>query len=356
MPEEDQPPHSRYRSLDTGSVQLLTAWPKVLEILNGGIPEPEVVEIFLTGHCQFACPHCRFQSYLLGTSSCLRLGDVSHLLTELHIHGVQAIELSGGGEPLLHPDISRVLAQLARLRLQTGLISNGYQLVVVPDLVEQVAQCCNWVRISIDAFTEETFCRVHGRTDISYMRLKSSIASLAQSSSTKIGIKMLISRLNQTDCLLGIAEAQSMGVDYLQFKFLAEPSDLAVSPAEAQVLARQLLAQLDENDRQGSALVVELVPPYLGQHPSEKCLMSFLHPVVNHDGRIYICPFFEHRVERHALGSIHEGGFYRHWGSQRHRDAFTAINLQECVPNCPMSRYKPVIEFIKSDAYRFKFI
>lgn len=149
MPEEDQPPHSRYRSLDTGSVQLLTAWPKVLEILNGGIPEPEVVEIFLTGHCQFACPHCRFQSYLLGTSSCLRLGDVSHLLTELHIHGVQAIELSGGGEPLLHPDISRVLAQLARLRLQTGLISNGYQLVVVPDLVEQVAQCCNWVRISI---------------------------------------------------------------------------------------------------------------------------------------------------------------------------------------------------------------
>ncbi len=84
--------------------------------------------------------------------------------------------------------------------------------------------------------------------------------------------------------------------------------------------------------------------------------MTYLHPVVDWDGQIYVCAFFEHRKREHSLGNIHDGGFFKHWDAPAHKKVFESIDSATCVPNCPMLRYTPVIDFIKSDAHRFPFI
>ncbi|MBN2567477.1 SPASM domain-containing protein [Candidatus Woesearchaeota archaeon] len=255
-----------------------------------------------------------------------------------------------------HPDIGAIFDSMASHSFRTGIITNGDRLVKSPELVDRVLAYGDWVRFSVDGFTEPTYRRVHGRKDISYQDLKAMIASIAARAdgTTKVGVKILISRLNADDALLALGEALEMGVDYLQYKFLGFPERLVLDEDATVRLSEQIQDQI-----RGAPppLVAELVPAYKGVvMRQEKCLMTFLHPVVDWDGEIYVCAFFEHRKKRHSIGNIHDGGFLRHWFSERHLEVFGAIDPATCVPNCPMLRYNPVIDYIAKDHYRFRYI
>lgn len=84
--------------------------------------------------------------------------------------------------------------------------------------------------------------------------------------------------------------------------------------------------------------------------------MTFLHPVVDWDGEVYVCAFFEHRKRRHSLGNIRDGGFFKIWDAATHRTIFDAVDSRECIPNCPMSRYNPLVDFMVAEEYRRGFI
>ncbi|MBF0549664.1 MAG: hypothetical protein HQK60_03915 [Deltaproteobacteria bacterium] len=79
-------------------LNLIAAWPKVLEILDGKIPVPEVVEVFPTNFCNFACPHCRFRDYHGSSESYMDTSVLYDLLIELSNKGVRAIESGTSGK------------------------------------------------------------------------------------------------------------------------------------------------------------------------------------------------------------------------------------------------------------------
>jgi radical SAM protein with 4Fe4S-binding SPASM domain len=349
-----------YRIYDSSAINLIAEAPKVLQVLRGEIPLPSVVEIFLTAFCNFKCPHCRFREHHGDDHSYMPLPMLESLLTEIRARGVRTIELSGGGEPLAHPDIDAALDLMAAGGFRVGLISNGYCFVDRPALQERALSVCNWIRISVDAFDDDTYQRVHGSRASRYSKLQGAIVELVAlaGATTKIGLKMLISRLNVERLLTGstlapVEEALAFGVDYLQFKFLGEPARLAVDPATAARATERIAAAVQAVS---GRLTVELVPAFAGERKSGKCLITFLHPVIDWDGEIYACPFFEHRKDRHAFGNLRQGGFFANWFAERHRTVFAAIDHEECVPNCPMLRYEPVIEYIRQEAYRFPWV
>ncbi len=356
MKNEKKDEKGIYRKYDSSVIQLISAWPKVLQVLRNEIPDPEVVEIFPTNFCNFECPHCRSREYRGDNSTYMDIAALENLLDELYQRNIHAIELSGGGEPLMHPQIEQIFDYFIQRGFRVGLITNGYRFTDSSTLKEKAIQCCNWIRFSVDAFTNETYKRVHGRKEISYKNLKQSISEFVDMAdeTPKIGLKTLISKLNAEDSLLAINEALELRADYLQFKFLGYPMNLILPNQEINQLTEKIQEQIDSVKDQ--PLVAELVPTYKGKRTYQKCLMTFLHPVVDWDGEIYVCAFFEHRKKQHSLGNIHEGGFFRHWDSPRHKEVFDAVDPATCVPNCPMLRYNPVIDFIKSDWYRFQFI
>jgi|GEM_PF-1395187 len=345
-----------YRKYDSSVIQLISAWPKVLQVLKGEIPTPEIAEIFLTNFCNFGCPHCRFRAYHGNNSAYMDITVLERLLDELSQNNVKAIELSGGGEPLAHPQIEQIFDCLIQKRFRVGLITNGYRFTNSKALMKKAIECCNWIRFSVDAFTDETYRRAHGRCEISYQELRQSISNLVNiaGETPKIGLKILISKLNAEDSLLAIKESLELKVDYLQFKFLGYPAELALSDGQIDSLTERIQEQIDL--LKGQNLVAELIPAYRGKLTYQKCLMTFLHPVIDWDGEIYVCAFFEHRKKQHSLGNIGNGGFFHHWESLRHKKVFNGIDPATCVPNCPMLRYNPVINFIKNDWYRFAFI
>lgn len=345
-----------YRKYDSSAIQLIAAWPKVLQVLRREIPDPEIVEIFPTNYCNFACPHCRFQDLHGDKTQYLNIDRLEILLNELSQRNIHAIELSGGGEPLEHPQIGDLLDKLAERNIRVGLITNGYKFIGSDELKEKALQSCNWIRFSVDGFTDETYQRVHGRKDISYSKLRGIISEFvgADRDVLKIEMKMLISKLNVHEIRLAIEEALALGVDCFQYKFLSYPKELSLEEKEIHRAENETRELIDKS--RDTPVRAELVPPYMGPKTYEKCLMTFLHPVIDWDGEIYLCAFFEHRKKEHSLGNIREGGFFRYWDSPHHLEVFDTIDPATCVPKCPMLRYNPVIDFIKTDHYRFSFI
>lgn len=340
----------------SSAVKIVASWEKVVHVLKGGIPVPDVVEIFPTNYCDMDCGHCRSKESHGKRSEHMDIKTLENLLIELKGE-VHNIEFSGGGEPMVHPQIDDIFDMLKTHEFRYGMISNGYRFVRHPETIKKALQCADWIRLSVDGFTDETYREVHGRKNLSYKALKDAISGLVEQSGDipTIGLKMLMSNLNYKEAGLAIQESKELGVDYLQLKFLGYPDDLVLGNAEAVSLKKDIEKQISSANSKD--FFVELIPELKGNsHDYQSCPASFLHAMVDWDGSMYLCAFFEGRKEQMRFGNIKEGGFFKNWYSPRHIQVYESIDHSSCFPSCPMLRYNPLVDFIRKQHHMIKYI
>jgi MoaA/NifB/PqqE/SkfB family radical SAM enzyme len=120
---------------------------------------PVSINLDLTSSCNFACPHC-VDSTIINTGASLELSTVQETLDTLTERGLLSVILLGGGEPTLHRDFATIVRYIKRKGLQLGIVTNGSrlsQVAQIADLLEDE----DWLRISLDAGSEETFIKSH---------------------------------------------------------------------------------------------------------------------------------------------------------------------------------------------------
>ena len=355
--------YSDFRKLDAIAVNIISVYPKVQQILTDKIPAPEVAEFFITNYCSFACPHCRCAQTHENKSSFINLKLYEKTLDDLLALGCMKIEFGGGGEPLEHPDITKIFRLLHDRNMRCGIITNGYALINNRSLMDEILSVADWMRISLDAVSDKSYQIIHGRKDLYYSKLKEEIkifvTKAAENNSdftrTRLGLKLIIQQHNKHELSQSIDEALEIGADYLQFKWL-ENHPFAI-PKEERGTIDNLIYSL--KDKIQNRMSVDFLAGYGGEihnNANEPCLLSILHPLIDWDGKMYICAFFHHRKDSHLLGDLSVNSFKEVWNSPEHRIRIDQVNRQQCVPNCPLKRYNPIVEFIKQEAYRFHYI
>jgi hypothetical protein len=78
---------------------------------------------------------------------------------------VRAVSFSGGGEPLLHPQIKEILEYLRGYGIKLGVATNGVGLDKLP---EGVLDNFEWIRISTDSIRNEIPLKPETRARVSY--------------------------------------------------------------------------------------------------------------------------------------------------------------------------------------------
>jgi MoaA/NifB/PqqE/SkfB family radical SAM enzyme len=139
----------------------------VREAAARGIPAPESptrgpvsINLDLTTACNYRCDHCCDWDIL---NSGIRHDEqqLRDSLTQLAADGLKSVILIGGGEPTVYPRFAEFVQFLkCDLRLQTAVVSNGGR----NDRIFEAAGwlgASDWVRLSLDAGTDETFQRMH---------------------------------------------------------------------------------------------------------------------------------------------------------------------------------------------------
>lgn len=96
------------------------------------------------GSCNLSCKYCSVHKR---KSVRIKLKVIEKYVEDLLERGLKAVVLTGGGEPLLYPNIKELLKFLFEKRLEVGIITNGTLFESVSDsLLKQ----CSWIRVSIN--------------------------------------------------------------------------------------------------------------------------------------------------------------------------------------------------------------
>ncbi|MEK7531886.1 MAG: radical SAM protein [Patescibacteria group bacterium] len=120
---------------------------------------PLSINLDLTTACNYRCDHCidwdilnsrakyQHQKLLLSLESMIR-------------QGLRSVILIGGGEPTLYPGFGDVVSFLKKQKVQVAVVSNGSRNKAIYDTAHFFTRK-DWVRLSLDSGTNETFQRMH---------------------------------------------------------------------------------------------------------------------------------------------------------------------------------------------------
>ena len=120
--------------------KLLWHGSRVGEWLNTGRSRPILIEIAPVGYCNAACPWCFCKKQR--SNERINKFDMFKAVDDLLSLDVKAINWTGGGEPILHPDFGDFVDYASRKGLKQGLFTNGYENIPNQDKFE-------WIRISL---------------------------------------------------------------------------------------------------------------------------------------------------------------------------------------------------------------
>lgn len=175
--------------------------PKKFAIKPGAEEFPRMVVVSITYICNARCPHCPY------TNSNIRETYKDAPFIEPKIFKKIAdecgkyhafIRLTGGGEPLLHPQILELIEYAKKKNAKIGLITNGS--LLTPEKAERLlAVNTDAIEFSVDAADKETYSKI--RVGLDFDKVKRNIFYLVKrrnelKSSTKIIVSVVEQKAN----------------------------------------------------------------------------------------------------------------------------------------------------------------
>lgn len=193
--------------------EALRAW------LDGSLAIPVTLELDVSLACNDLCPNC-VHRFARGNRF-LSTEQVGTLLVEASQLGVRGLTLSGGGEPLCHPEVGRILRLIRGVPLAAGLITNG-GLIETSELAEDLVSTFEWIRVSLDSGSEGQFRLVRGvegfEKRLGCLRRLAQAGKAGPVSRCELGVSFLTSSASACDIVSAAKAVRDLGFDYIQFK------------------------------------------------------------------------------------------------------------------------------------------
>ncbi|HXD18187.1 MAG TPA: radical SAM protein [Vicinamibacterales bacterium] len=287
-----------------------------------------------TDICNHRCTFCD-GFYRSLTSANLPWNRLDTLMTEMEEMGVLSVVLAGDrGEPLLHPQIDRVLARFAESPVRYALYSNGS--VIAEELWPHLARAA-FIRVSVDAATPATHAAMHGypvgRGD--FDRVIANLQRLAPMV-PDLGVSFVLTPANAHEIAAAADRLLACGARFIEYKPHYLPNytldTLWLRSAAPHVrreigLAREAWgARVVVNNQIDAVLGGGTQPLHTGPR---QCLTSALRLVISTHG-CYTCTPYRGEAER-RVGSILEQSLREVVDSCARRQLFDQCCTRMCA-------------------------
>lgn len=180
-------------------------------------------------------------------------------IEKLALNGTRAVTVTGGGEPLMHRHLDKMVKKMHQLGIAMGLVTNGS---LASKWTPGIFSLFSWIRVSYDMMR-------NGIPDIS--NLPSHAFSYVWSPGAEL-----------TRDFKDLTERPSQG----RLTHLRVVSDITrADDDEYSTLFHIALADLISNPKQG----VFVQPRDVYRRGAKKCWVSLLKPALDVDGQVYPC-------------------------------------------------------------------
>ena len=323
-------------------------------------PAPIMVDFMPMLACNQSCAFCSYghrkegdpeerqgwKNMELMSDAALPWEKASEALMDLAGMGTRAIELTGGGEPLIWPHVDRFFLWLAHMDgvFQLGLVTNGTALT--DERADLFARTnWKWARVSIDAGCVEDYCATRRVSTAHWDRAWEAVERLAlrrTSAEQRVGVGFVVDNTNYPGITQAARLARAYGADNIRITLafsphragLFKPGVLAVAREQA----REAVAELDGragdwNKFRVHNLIDEracnLASP---TQDYDFCGMQQIRCVIGGDMNVYRC-CSQAFTSRGLLGSIRDQSFRELWGSPEVRQKLSAHDPRTACPH-----------------------
>ena len=121
---------------------------------------PLLITIGITDLCNSKCEMCfRVRGGYIPGKFIFPDNILRNFVLDMATMGVKGLRFCGEGENMLHPKFLETLMLAKVVGLRTFIITNG---TMLESSFHVVARCTDYLRVSFNALTPESYCRVHG--------------------------------------------------------------------------------------------------------------------------------------------------------------------------------------------------
>lgn len=329
--------------------------------LKGENPPPITVELDMTNLCNHRCPECSGWYFQDRSRGSLSFALAEKIVRQLAKAGVRGIIFTGGGEPLCHPDVTRIVKLSHCLGLDIGFITNGS--LITAKEAEVLLKCCTWLRVSLDGASEELFRRVHGLDGDAFRGVISNIRLLVQkkkalNSRTTIGVGYLTADYTSPEMLKAAKLCRSLKVDYLQFRPMQIHSNGGFSYHRGDIAADINKCMKESGD--GFKVLYSKHKYDMMRYKDYgrnygKCYGHQFAAVVGADAKMYLCCHMRGN-KKYCIGDLKKNTFKEIWDSGRRRKVAENIDFNDCVPLCRDNTFNQILWNIKQPREHVNFL
>lgn len=320
---------------------------------------PKQVQLILSDLCNQSCSFCAYRMDGYSSNQLFTKGaelaayghnnpkrfmpgaKALEILEDCHAMGVEGIQFTGGGEPTVHPDHEGIFAEAINRGLHAALVSNG---VRWSDRLRAMIPCFAWVRVSIDAGTPETYCRVRQAPDQHWEKAWAHvedaavrIARASGGSRTVLGVGFVVTPDNWREIARATLLAKEAGASNIRLSAMFNPD----GPVPYDHL-REGIAEEVERALLHQSASFQVIEQFTGrmedlfQGPPDYPVCAYQHynTYIGADLNVYRCCVLAYN-ERGLLGSLKGARFREVWevGTHELRRDFDARGCDRCQFN-----------------------
>jgi radical SAM protein with 4Fe4S-binding SPASM domain len=302
---------------------------------------PRAVQVEVTGSCNLACAMClvNYRPRIGRKTGAMCFHTFRTLVDALP--ELDRVTLQGLGEPLLAPDLDRMIAYATARGAEVGFNTNG--MLLMPGRARSlVASGLSWLHVSLDGATAATYESIRAGAD--FERVCANVAGLVEakrelgSDTPRLSLVFVAMRRNVEELPALVRLTHELGVGRLFVQNLSHSfsdTDPSGSYADIRRFAESEAlwsgedrvaadARFDDASAVAAELGVDLRLPRRHEQEPERaaargCDWPFASAYVTHRGEVQPCCMVM-GADRAVLGRLEERGFDEIWAGKEYRE------------------------------------
>lgn len=320
------------------------AFPERLDRQPGAALWPPVhVRIKPINACNESCWFCAYRADDLALGSGMNVRDriprekMFEIVDDLIAMNVRAVAFSGGGEPLIYPDLPETIRRLAHGGIAIGALTNGFALR--GEVARELAHHATWIRVSIDGWDGPSYARSRRVRADAFDRVMQNVAEfIGLTERCAVGFSFIVTQENAAHIFEFCELARATGATHVKLSACvvandAQANDVYHAPiadrvseeiARCRTLEGERFSVLDHYHAQSARF----------ERPYRSCPMLEFLTVIGADCTVYTCQDKAY-TDSGQLGSIRDRSFREFWYSPENAERIRAIDPSTaCLHHC----------------------
>ena len=331
---------------------------RIQALREGSLIFPTQVQVDLTNGCNHQCPYCFYRcarneelNAKFDLADTIPTERMLSLIDELVEAKVPAIQYTGGGEPLTHPDFYKILTHTIRKELEWSLVTNG---ALLQKCFVDFYKTATWIRISVDAATPSTYARSQGCPAEEFEKVCANIQALVKNCpQTEIGLSFVVNPINYKEIVAFKKLAEDLGVQNIRYSVSYTPRGIEIFKEHwEEVLSLSREVRTSGN---GKLQVFDMIESHLEDLDMKRkgysdCGYQHFTAVVGANLELYPCCTLKYS-SCVSLGNLKEASFKDVWFGKARTDWLGSSYMKRVCNNkpCWMDKKNEFISYLLSN-------